>query len=165
MAITRTFKDAIPKTENRHYQQINNADGTVSLVDVTEYEQEGTVLNADTLNAFVGELNEYQTILEEEITEAVGDLTNKADKSTMAEATLLASGWSGNTYTLTVSGVTATSTQEILPSVATTVEQLEALQGANIQDGGQSANTIILKAFGEVPTIDIPIRIILRGDM
>ena len=30
--------------------------------------------------------------------------------------------------------------------------------------GGQAANTIILKAFGDKPTIDLPIRVILRGD-
>lgn len=84
--------------------------------------------------------------------------------STTVEATLLASGWADGVYTLSVDGVTANSNQEILPALGITTEQLEALQGANIQDGGQTAGNITLKAFGDVPTIDIPIRVIKRGD-
>lgn len=84
--------------------------------------------------------------------------------STTVTATLAASSWSGGNYTLSVTGVTATSNQEILPATSITAEQLKALQGANIQDGGQSAGKIILKAFGTVPTINIPIRVIVRGD-
>lgn len=90
-------------------------------------------------------------------------------KSTIVTATLLAASWVGTaapyTYTLTVSGVTATSNQELLPALDITADQLEALQGANITDGGQAASSITLKAWGDVPTVDIPIRIIKRGDM
>lgn len=97
------------------------------------------------------------------------DLAAKADKSTDTTATLLASGWTGDSapysYTLAVAGVTADSNQELLPALDITTEQLSALQAANIQDGGQAAGSITLKAFGEdKPTIDLPIRIILRGD-
>ena len=92
-----------------------------------------------------------------------------ATKSTVMEETLAADSWTGSeapfTYTLTVEGVTETSIQEILPSISIVTEQLEALQSANLQDGGQFANTIVLKAFGDVPTINIPIRVVLRGDM
>ncbi|MBO5122888.1 MAG: hypothetical protein J6B99_06970 [Oscillospiraceae bacterium] len=84
--------------------------------------------------------------------------------STIVTATLAANGWSNGAYILTVSGVTATSNQEILPAVNITAEQLGALQAANIQDGGQTAGNITLKAYGDVPTIDIPIRVIKRGD-
>lgn len=158
MAITKVFQDAIPKTENRHYQQVNNADGTISLVDVTEYEQEGTYLNAETLNGYTNELNEAMETHTEEMNEAIARVT-----TTEVAKTLLASGWSNKTYNLTVSGVTTTSIQELLPSLTITQTQLEALQGANIIDGGQSANTIVLKAMGDIPKIDIPIRVLLRG--
>lgn len=87
-----------------------------------------------------------------------------AEKASIVTATLAANGWSNGAYILTVSGVTTTSNQEILPAVGITAEQLEALQAANIQDGGQAAGNITLKAFGDVPTIDIPIRVIKRGD-
>lgn len=87
--------------------------------------------------------------------------------STTTEATLAAASWSGDsapyTYTLTVNGVTETSTQEIVFATSINLEQLTAGQNANIQDGGQSANTIVLKAWGEKPTVDLPIRVIMRG--
>lgn len=87
--------------------------------------------------------------------------------STTTEVTLAAASWSGDsapyTYTLTVNGVTDTSTQEIVFAASINLEQLTAGQNANIQDGGQSANTIVLKAWGEKPTVDLPIRVIMRG--
>ena len=94
--------------------------------------------------------------------------TDYAGASETVTATLLAASWTGDaapySYALTVSGVTATSNQEVLPALNITAEQLEALQGANIQDGGQAANSMTLKAYGDKPTIDLPIRVIKRGD-
>lgn len=82
-------------------------------------------------------------------------------------ATLSASGWSGTsapyTYTMSVSGVTGKSKQTLCPALGITAAQLEQLQAANIQDDGQGTSTITLKAFGEKPTVDIPIRIIVEG--
>lgn len=96
------------------------------------------------------------------------DLDFKANKSIDITATLLASGWMGENapyiYNLSVTGVTGTSNQELLPALDITTAQLTALQAANIQDGGQAEGTVTLKAFGTKPTIDLPIRIILRGD-
>lgn len=94
--------------------------------------------------------------------------TDYAGASETVTATLLAANWTGDaapySYALTVSGVTATSNQEVLPALNITAEQLKALQSANIQDGGQAANTMTLKAYGDKPTIDLPIRVIKRGD-
>lgn len=92
-----------------------------------------------------------------------------AAKSTITTATLSAASWTGASapysYSLTVSGVTDTSNQELLPTIDATKAQLDALLLSNIQDAGQSANTITLKAWGVKPTVDLPIRVILRGDM
>ena len=92
----------------------------------------------------------------------------KAAVSKTVEATLLAANWTGDSapysYTLTVEGVTKTSNQEILPTANITWEQLIGLQGTNMIDGGQDTNTIILKATKNKPTVDVPIRVILRGD-
>ena len=88
-----------------------------------------------------------------------------SNKSSIIDTTLLASNWNDNTYSLSISTVTASSNQEILPTIDITEEELAALQAANIQDAGQSSGVITLKAFGEVPTIDLPVRIILRGDV
>lgn len=95
-------------------------------------------------------------------------LNQKAGKSVAVSTTLLAASWTGEEapylYTLAVSGVTLTSNQEILPPVDVTQEQLDAMQMANIQDGGQQAGKIVLKAWGVKPTVDLPIRVIVRGD-
>ena len=88
-----------------------------------------------------------------------------AKRSSITAATLFASNWIEQTYTLALSGVTAISAVEILPALNITEDQLEALQEANLQDGGQSAGSITLIAFGDAPVIDIPIRVIVRGDL
>lgn len=93
----------------------------------------------------------------------------KAAKSTLTTKTLSQTGWTGDeppyTYSLSVSGVTTTSVQEILPTTTATEEQIIALQAANMQDGGQSVGKITIKAWGDKPEIDLPVRIIIRGDL
>lgn len=88
-------------------------------------------------------------------------------KSTITYATLLASAWdtSGDhpKYTLSVSGVTPDSNQEILPTANPSDEVMSALMAANLQDGGQADDVIYIIAYGNTPTINIPIRVILRG--
>ena len=107
---------------------------------------------------------------------ALADVQNKADKSTDTTATLLASGWIDASssdyasygykahYRVVQSGVTIASNQEVIPGAPVTAEQLAALQAANIQDGGQEEGAFTLVAYGDIPKIDLPIRIILRGD-
>lgn len=97
-----------------------------------------------------------------------------AQKAWLTEFTLLATEWVSAPsndqygckayYRVVQSSVTVTSIQEIIPGAPITAEQLAALQAANIQDGGQEEGAFTLAAYGEVPTIDLPIRIILRGD-
>ena len=92
-----------------------------------------------------------------------------AKKSTVVDTTLSASSWSGSsapyTYTLSVSGVTATNVNEINFSSSATDAQVEAYQNAMLKDGGQSSGKITLKATGDKPTVDIPITIIVRHDV
>lgn len=101
------------------------------------------------------------------VTAAAAGTDYSGPKATVT-ATLLASGWTGSeapfVYTLAIAGVTATSYQEMLPAVNITAEQLKALQAANITDGGQAAGSMTLKAYGKMPTVDIPIRVIKEGE-
>lgn len=84
-----------------------------------------------------------------------------------SRTTLKANSWMGSsapwTITLSNSDITTTTYQDILPDITITAEQLEAMQSANIQDGGQTAGNMTLKAYGDKPTIDIPVRLIVRG--
>lgn len=84
--------------------------------------------------------------------------------TTTKSLTLSSSGWNSGTYTISDSLITATSNQEIIPALDITADQLKALQKAMLIDGGQTTGSLTLKALGTVPTIDVPIRIILRGD-
>ncbi len=101
----------------------------------------------------------------QEIDEAVSASPNKANKSNIGDYTLNASGWQDGEYDLLVSNVTATSANEILPKLNATEEEVSAFQSATIIDAGQTAGHIMLKSLGEVPTIDLPIRVIVRGDL
>lgn len=121
----------------------------------------------DLTTALSGKAASTHTHVITDVTNLESTLNAKANKSSEVSATLLASAWVGAsapyTLALTVEGVTLTSEQVLLPTTGITQAQLAALQVANIQDAGQSVNTINLKAWGTKPTIDIPIRVILRG--
>ena len=101
------------------------------------------------------------TVASGETIKQLNDRLSEVENVSTVNVTLAASSWSGSTYIATVNGVTSTSNQFIIPALDITSEQFEALQGASILDAGQSENTIILKAFGEIPTIDLPIRVII----
>lgn len=101
----------------------------------------------------------------QEIDEAVSSVKYKSNKSTIGSYTISASGWENGEYRLSVPGVTATSANEILPELNATEEEISALQSAMIIDAGQSSGEIVLKALGEVPSIDLNVRVIVRGDL
>lgn len=64
------------------------------------------------------------------------------------------------------SRITATSNQEILPPIysESTKIQIEAIQSANLMDGGQETGRATIVCGGTVPTITITLRIIFRGE-
>lgn len=78
----------------------------------------------------------------------------------------LSTNWTGAeapySQTVAVSGVTAGSVVDIDVAGTVTAEQLDAYINAKIVDGGQAAGSITLKAFGDKPEIEIPIKIVVR---
>lgn len=94
----------------------------------------------------------------------LGALSNSC-KSTSVEHTILAANWNSNSYIWSNSNIiSATQIIELLPSQSITAEQLEALQGANIVGTSQAIGSTTFTAYGEVPTIDIPVIFIIRGE-
>lgn len=96
-------------------------------------------------------------------------LATKASKSKVSSYTLSKSGWSGSakpfTFTLNnVTGVTKNNNVELVVPSNISLAQVEAYQSAAIVTGTQAVDSITLKAFGEKPTIDLPITVIVRGD-
>lgn len=89
----------------------------------------------------------------------------KANKSTAATVILTAAGWADNQQTISVDGATATNIIEIAVDKTATLEQEAAFYAAALKDGGQTDGTITLNVSGKVPTMDIPILVIARGDL
>lgn len=90
-----------------------------------------------------------------------------AIKSKQTTATI-GTTWDGSsapyTQTISISGVKTNSIVEIsLPSNATAA-QVTAFQKLNLQDGGQTAGSITLRAFGTKNTISIPVNVVVRSD-
>ena len=79
--------------------------------------------------------------------------------------TLTSAGWSNSAQTITDGMITGTSNQEVIPAIGITKEQLIAFQNAMIVDAGQSSGSMTLKVMGTLPKIDIPIRVIFRGNI
>ena len=101
---------------------------------------------------------------EKDRAEAAETAITNSIPSTTVNITLYAETWKDGAYTITNELITSTSNQEIVTAIGITVEQYNAFSAAMIVDGGQSAGSMTLKALGTVPTINIPIRIIYRGE-
>lgn len=82
------------------------------------------------------------------------ELNTKENKATITTATLLLSGWSNGTYSFETDYPKATYDLEIALDSTATTAQAEAFNGAQIAG---SATSNIIKAYGIVPTVDIPI--------
>ena len=106
---------------------------------------------------------------------APSDILAAKKSSGFSNYTLAAASWNNPTaglYTIATANLAilsnvadANTSVEFQPAVGITTVQIQALQAANVQEYSQSAGTIVLKAHGTVPTIDIPIRINVRGDV
>ena len=90
-----------------------------------------------------------------------------AAKSIKVSETISSTGWSNKIYTINNSNITATNVIELLPreNNGTTQAQMEVLSGAMIIGGTQAVGSIQLVALGDVPTIDIPVTLIIRSDL
>lgn len=95
-------------------------------------------------------------------------IVNMATKSSVIQYTVTSTSWEGGTApyttTITIEGVTSANNIEITPDTTITLEQIKALTAAYVVNGEQAENTIILKALGTKPEVDIPLQIIVRGD-
>lgn len=106
----------------------------------------GTMLNDnwDKIDAGYGEVSEKVEALS----------TGKSNKPTIVTDTLSASGWSNKTYSFESQYPNSTYDIEIEPGSSCTEAQLSAWTRAKLVG---SATQNVVKAAGEVPTVDIPI--------
>ena len=95
-----------------------------------------------------------------------GDVTvQSGSESASYTATLTTSGWaqSGDRYaqTVHVTGVTASSNGSLRIAQSATDEQFAAWGAAKPRVTAQAAGTLTVKAAGTVPTIDIPVEVLI----
>ena len=89
--------------------------------------------------------------------------TDYAAPSVGVTATLTASGWDANTKTQTVSvaGVTATANGSLRIAQSATDEQFAAWGAAQPRVTAQADGSITVKLAGTVPTMDIPVEVLI----
>lgn len=74
---------------------------------------------------------------------------------------LPASGWSGNTQTVAVPGLSADADGYTCLTTNISDEALQAATAANLRVTGQAEGQITVTAKGTVPTVDIPIAVVV----
>ena len=81
--------------------------------------------------------------------------------SVAVNATLLASGWSAGQQTIEVQGVSPDTNGFIGLSQTVTDAEMESAKNAELYVCGQGQGTVTIATFGETPTRDIPVVVIL----
>lgn len=104
-----------------------------------------------------------------EVLERTATIPSLAPKYKRYSKTVTASNWTGTeppyTASITINGVTENSDIQIMPDNTITATQAEAWMNALVLTGSQAENTIRIMAFGEKPSTDIPISILVGGDV
>jgi hypothetical protein len=91
----------------------------------------------------------------------------KADKSMVKTGTLVSTGWAGSsapyTQAVDIDGVAADSNGTAGLAPTATAAQMEAAADAKLLVTAQAAGSITVSAFGDKPTIDLPIQVLIVG--
>lgn len=90
----------------------------------------------------------------------------KLDNLTVAvtlDISLVDSNWVGNQYTISDANIKSDSVIDLTPSIGISQLELESLQLASIVGGEQVDGSLTLVAMGEVPTVSIPVTLIIGG--
>lgn len=117
---------------------------------------------ADGKSAYEAAQDGGYTGTEAQFNAALADVENKAEKSVSKAATLTAAGWSNGVQTLAVSDITATSNGSLRIAQSATDEQFAAWGEARPRVIAQAADSLTVKIIGKVPTVDIPVEVILN---
>ena len=144
------------------------ADGTQEIAqdNITDTRSDTSLCGYVTINAAASRGGDADTVDGKHASE-LQNYDNLTNKPTSIQAeTQLSTDWTGEaapySQAITVSGVTGSSIVDIDVASSVTLDQLDAFLNAKIVDGGQSTDTITLKAFGEKPEVVIPIKIVVR---
>lgn len=144
--------------------QYNNSDSLIGLRYDPDYHTFGDVIY------WIGSTSDvnYKTTprsLSGKLDEIDTNIAAKADESVSSTLVLTASAWAadGDIYkqTLEVANLGATQNGVLVISSAATDEQYNQACQADLRIRGQGAGYVLIKAYGDVPTVNIPLEIIL----
>lgn len=173
MALKTNYKDDM-FSGRRKYQLINNDDGTISLDDVTSYQQQGDIFSSYDINTTNTAVNQNADGLSDEISTRAQQIA--AEQSTRAQqinavkatrnATFPASGWSSSapyTQTVSVSGITSSDSPIIslyIPNNTNASTAKAAKKAYGNVDGGTTGNgTVTLYCYNGKPAANFSVSI------
>lgn len=88
----------------------------------------------------------------------------EANQSYTIAVTIPAASWSASgVQSVTVSGITASTVGFLSLAQSATATQATAATAAIIRVTAQSANTLTLQAYGNIPTVDLPCVVIVTS--
>ena len=127
----------------------------------------GLYLTDDSSTRFLDWRNQMNGVEDSNMTKIDAALGEKADSSVTIEASLSAAGWTGDaapyTQDIQVDQMTAEHNGTIAVSHSATSEQRAEAREAIMSITAQTDGKLTVSADGRVPTIDIPITIVLLG--
>ena len=133
--------------------------GTVDAIDVEQLTAQTNEQILEWFDHMKGQLSEDAAIhLQEQIDDINTDITQYT-----IDFLLEASSWVNNQYVLTDTRFGGTEKVKTLTHPVLTSAQRGALYDSGIDFVVEGTGTITLEAFGDVPTIDVPIQIVVIG--
>lgn len=134
-------------------------------------------LEPTTIQHLIDLVSQRLATAENDISDLALDMTNaKADITTLfgsvgalqtkttvleKQVTLYANSWVGTLYTITDSDITTNCIIVLATPTGISASQLSELQAANIQPYAQNNGSIQVGAFGDVPTNDVPVTMLI----
>lgn len=91
------------------------------------------------------------------VQDALLELLSMTNTVSIINYTIRADSWNEDLYTISNSGIKTNSSLYISVPEDITQEQYDALASANLTSSDQTNGSLILRALGDIPTIDIPI--------
>lgn len=93
----------------------------------------------------------------------VRKIVTAGNSSAPVNMTMLAAAWQDNIYTISNAQIKQNNRVDITPQISATDTQFNAWDSANLRPIAQVDGSTTLKARGAVPTVDIPITLLISG--
>lgn len=118
---------------------------------------------ASDLSAVNSTIDTLETKVDNNNTSITSEVAKKAAKSVTYSATATASKWSSKSQTITISGLTSSSNIVIGLSQSATEAQRDACRNAIMVPTAQTSSGFTLTCDGDVPTVNIPLTVLVVG--